>query len=131
MDALMAECPDKLRCQERLQRWLQRNAGIASVQTNSHSELPAFLTCDQCSTRFTGGNRSTNFSRLKKQCKHGKAYPCKVPECSKVYRRNDTRVKHYNKNHLERGNFQDANTVLHRYIILYVTVKTQAPSIIR
>jgi hypothetical protein len=120
MDALMAECPDKLRRQEWLQRWLQRqrqewlqrqrqewlqrNAGIASVQTSSPSEISAILTCDKCSTQFTGGSRETNLSRHKNQCLQGKVYPCKVPECSKVYRRNDARLKHYNTKHPERWN---------------------------
>jgi uncharacterized C2H2 Zn-finger protein len=66
------------------------------------SDTPDDLRCPTCHASFNGTYRRGNLSRHIRQ-KHGliptRPYVCEEDGCSKVYYRQDARLKHYRKQH--------------------------------
>jgi uncharacterized Zn-finger protein len=64
-----------------------------------------FCLHDDCPTEFKGKYQRGNLQRHMR-LKHGKIqgreekeYPCEASNCSKIYMRQDARLKHYRKKH--------------------------------
>ncbi|KAF1840995.1 uncharacterized protein K460DRAFT_410388 [Cucurbitaria berberidis CBS 394.84] len=82
----------------------QPSPTLSSVSIIS-SNLAEVLGCEMCDATFTGEYRRGNRQRHWR-LKHGQAqgqeeriYPCEADGCSKVYKRQDARLKHYRKKH--------------------------------
>lgn len=59
------------------------------------------VVCGICGKSFCGDYRKGNLARHRRQ-KHGEeeqSYPCEESYCSRVFKRQDARLKHYRKQH--------------------------------
>jgi len=79
------------------------SSGAATPRPNSaastHGGSP--VVCEACGKEYKGDYRRGNLARHIRQ-KHGideQNFPCADPGCSKIFKRQDARLKHYRKEH--------------------------------
>lgn len=80
---------------------------MSSLSTSSgvSPSVPDNLACDvgRCGAQFIGDYRKGNLARHMR-LKHGaseRIYPCEAPNCRREFKRQDARVKHYRRHHIE------------------------------
>jgi hypothetical protein len=69
------------------------------------SGVDKIIRCDECDTEFQGEYRRGNYNRHRRLY-HGpqSGYPCLDSSCPKVFRRQDSRLKHHRRHHPSLGN---------------------------
>ncbi|KAF2632222.1 hypothetical protein BU25DRAFT_417948 [Macroventuria anomochaeta] len=77
---------------------------ITSPRVPTSPSIPPTLYCNEvnCAAEFNGIYRQGNIARHKRLLHQGHAgYMCEVQSCSRNFRRQDARLKHYRKHHPE------------------------------
>lgn len=71
-----------------------------SVGALSSLSVPELLHCDECDAEFRGDYRRGNLNRHRRLY-HGSqgGYPCHDQACPRVFRRQDSRLKHHRRHH--------------------------------
>jgi hypothetical protein len=66
--------------------------------------VPEVMRCHECDTEFQGEYRRGNLNRHRRVY-HGSqsGYPCHDPNCRRVFRRQDSRLKHHRRHHPHLG----------------------------
>jgi hypothetical protein len=74
----------------------------SSLRSKTSTSMPEVLHCDKCSVEFTGDYRNGNLARhkrLKHLGEQTRVYRCGDIFCTRVFQRQDSRLKHYRRQH--------------------------------